>query len=126
MLAKGVKTIIVGDEAHSLNALSSFISLYGIKCDVQLMNDAQSQWPPVPPGAYDFLVLDLFELTPAGLDLVLCLRETQNRKPIIIVTNNSTRKDTAALARNHAVHLLSKPLDVTEFLRAMESALEKI
>jgi DNA-binding response OmpR family regulator len=126
MLAKGVKTIIVSDEANSLNALSSFISLYGVRCDVLLMNESLAQWPPVRPLDYDFLVLDLFELTPAGLDLVLCLRGERNCKPIIIVTNNSTRKDTAALARNHAVHLLSKPLDVSELLRAMESALEKV
>lgn len=126
MLAKGVKTIIVSDEANSLSALSSFISLYGIQCDVLLMNGSQAQWPPIQPGAYDFLILDLFELTPAGLDFVLCLRGTQDCKPIIIVTNNSTRKDTAGLARNHAVHLLSKPLDVSELLRAIESALEKV
>ena len=126
MLAKGVKTIIVSDEANSLSALSSFISLYGVQCDVQLMNGSLAQWPSVKPQDYDFLVLDLFELTPAGLDLVLCLRGERDCKPIIIVTNNSTRKDTAALARNHAVHLLSKPLDVSELLRAMESALEKV
>lgn len=124
MPAKDVKTIIVSDEATSLSALASFVSLYGVKCDARLMDDAGLDGMPGSPADYDFVILDLFELTPVGLDLILSMRRIEGCKPIIIVTNNSVRVSPAALARKHSIHVLRKPLDVSELLRAMETALE--
>lgn len=123
MHARDVKTLLVGDDESTIVALGRILSMCSMKCDMRLMDSEPSPALLKSTREYDFVILDSMELSSGGLDLLLSMRESKQRKPVIIITNSHTCESGEALARHHDVHLLRKPVEISTLLQSIETVL---
>jgi len=124
MLAKEVKAMLVSDDEYTLQALGGVLAMYNMKCDMRLLKNAPTKTILQSSAAYDLIIIDSMDISPAGLDLLLSMRKLKQRKPVIIITNSRPGESDAELAQNHEVHLLRKPVDIKLLLQAISDITE--
>lgn len=71
----------------------------------------------------DLIVADINMPTYSGLDLLMGMRESKHRPPVILVTGDGDEDVLREGERLGAAHLVKKPFDVDRFLEVVEACL---
>jgi two-component system, NtrC family, response regulator HydG len=123
MARKGLRVLLVDDEANARAALKQLLESDGYEVDVASDGAAAlERLAELPP---DIVVTDLDMPVMDGLRLLEALRERARELPVIVVTGAAEVRSAVVAMRAGAVDYLTKPVDFEELGLAVERAIEQ-
>lgn len=114
---------VVDDDASVRKSLTRLLA--SAKYTVEAFASAREFLQREPPAGPCCLVLDVRMPGQTGLDLQAALAGARHRMPIIFVTGHVDVPMSVRAMKAGATDLLTKPVDDTELLRAVQRALAK-
>ena len=116
-----MRILIVEDDVRLAGTLADMISEAGDMADIAY--DGETGLDNALSGIYDALVLDVMLPKMDGFELLLHLREKDERTPVLMLTAKSELDDRVRGLDLGADYYLTKPFENAEFLACLRAVL---
>jgi DNA-binding response OmpR family regulator len=117
------RILVVDDEAHVRELLSSFLKDQGHEV-LEARNGAQAL-QLVKQESPDLIFLDIYMPGSHGLDVIRQLRELNSLVPVVMITGGEDDKVAVDLLLEGATDFVRKPLRLDYIARVVEACLSK-
>ena len=118
-----MRILIVEDDVRLAGTLADMISEAGDMADIAY--DGETGLDNALSGIYDALVLDVMLPKMDGFELLLHLREKDERTPVLMLTVKSELDDRVRGLDLGADYYLTKPFENAEFLACLRAVLRR-
>ncbi len=118
-----MRILIVEDDVRLAGTLADMISEAGDMADIAY--DGETGLDNALSGIYDALVLDVMLPKMDGFELLLHLREKDERTPVLMLTAKSELDDRVRGLDLGADYYLTKPFENAEFLACLRAVLRR-
>ena len=118
-----MRILIVEDDVRLAGTLADMISEAGDMADIAY--DGETGLDSALSGIYDALVLDVMLPKMDGFELLLHLREKDERTPVLMLTAKSELDDRVRGLDLGADYYLTKPFENAEFLACLRAVLRR-
>lgn len=118
-----MRILIVEDDVRLAGTLADMISEAGDMADIA--HDGETGLDNALSGIYDALVLDVMLPKMDGFELLLHLREKDERTPVLMLTAKSELDDRVRGLDLGADYYLTKPFENAEFLACLRAVLRR-
>jgi CheY-like chemotaxis protein len=117
------KRILVAETEPAVRTLiKEYLS--GMDCRVVIAEDGQAALAAVEQELFDLYIVDIYLPGLDGLELMMQIRDIQPQAVIILTTDYSSIDVAANALHKGAFHYLTKPIEVDELERAVDSGLK--
>lgn len=113
--------LVVDDEQNIREIISDLLMEMGYKAEVAV--DGLDALNKIEDRFYDLYIVDIYMPRMGGLDLLVRLKEIQPTAVVIISTGYSSIDLAVKAIRAGAYHYLTKPIQVDELMKVVESGL---
>ena len=122
---RNARIVFVDDEPSILDLLRRMVRVSRADWDIESFSDSKQAWEFLRGGLADVIVTDVSMPGLCGPDLLRLLRENEPTRdtPVIVLTGLSERSLKREVLDLGATDLLSKPVDASDLLARLRSAL---
>lgn len=117
------RVLVVDDESAICKVLERYLSMEGY--DVQTASSVEAGQLLLERAEFAVLICDVRLPDGSGLDLVRRARELQPHLAILVCSGQADSQTQATALGNGAAEFLTKPIALTEFGRAVRSAVSR-
>ena len=118
------KILIVDDHKGTRNTLSMILTQHGF--DVTSSDSLKSAQNKIKNEVFNLAIIDVILPDGDGLDLIIPLKKSSEKLPIIIMSGNANLKNTLSALNLGVTNYLLKPVKIDLLLLMIEDVFEKI
>ncbi len=118
--SKGVRVLIVDDDAGQRSLLNSFLQSQGFATTT--VSSGEQALEVLNGGEFDMMISDVRMPGISGLETLRRARKQHAILPILLVTAYADVRDAVGAMRDGAVNYLEKPIDLDELLATVRKA----